>query len=291
MHGTMSSIQVNYDQIAPTYNRRFAGSGRAGTTAALLGLAAELRAERILEVGCGTGHWLAGLAPFAGQVHGLDLSAGMLAQAQQRREPLRLVQGRAGCLPYAGNSFDLVYCVNGIHHFQDQAAFVGQAYRLLRPGGALAVIGTDPHTRLDTWYVYDYFEGTRETDLTRFPSWGTVLDWMADAGFSEIAWRWVERIRDPKVGRAVLDDPFLQKDACSQLALLTSEAYAAGLRRIEATLAQAELAGAVAAFRSELTVAMLTGRTAFPGADHPATAAKVDDASAAMGQQRRGRSG
>ena len=50
----------------------------------------------------------------------------------------------------------------------------------------------------------------------------------------------MEHIVDPKYGRAVLDDPFLKKHATSQLALLSDEAYAAGLRRIKAALAEAD---------------------------------------------------
>jgi SAM-dependent methyltransferase len=252
---------VDYDRLAPTYDRRFADGDQPRIAAALHALAHEQNAERILEVGCGTGHWLAGLASAARQVHGLDLSAGMLAQARRRHGAFFLARGRAGRLPYAPATFDLVYCVNALHHFEDPAAFVLEARRLLRPGGALAVIGTDPHSRQDAWYVYDYFPGTLQTDLARFPSSGAVLDWMAGAGFRRATWRPVDRIHDLKMGRAVLDDPFLQKQSCSQLALLSDQDYAAGLRRIEAALAHAEASGETAVFHSDLTLAMLTGWT------------------------------
>jgi SAM-dependent methyltransferase len=260
----LSRAQVDYDRIAPTYNRRFAGGGHLGIAAALRGLAQEVGARQILEVGCGTGYWLAELASFAG-VHGLDLSSGMLAQAQQRQASFCLCQGRASRLPYADATFDLVYCVNAIHHFDAPEGFVYEAHRLLRPGGALAVVGTDPHTLCDSaggsaWYVYEYFEGTWQTDLVRFPSWGTILDWMAAAGFQQAAWQEVARIHDPKVGRAVLADPFLQKDSCSQLALLSDKEYTAGLRRIEAALAEAEEAGEAPIFHTDLALAMLTSR-------------------------------
>jgi hypothetical protein len=107
--------------------------------------------------------------------------------------------------------------------------------------------------------VYDYFEGTYQRDLERFPSWENVCAWMADAGFERVALEGIERICDPKHGRRVLEDPFLQKDACSQLALLTDEAYEAGLRRIEAALEAAEAAGEDLVFRTDLSIAMLTG--------------------------------
>jgi hypothetical protein len=82
---------------------------------------------------------------------------------------------------------------------------------------------------------------------------------MADAGFERVALEAIERINDPKHGRSVLEDPFLQKNACSQLALLTDDAYEAGLRRIEAALKAAEAAGEGLVFRTDLSIAMLTG--------------------------------
>ena len=263
----MASNQVDYDRIAPGYNRRFAeGSEKGGIAAALLALAKVVApteggdVTRILEVGCGTGYWLASLRTATDRLYGLDLSAGMLEQARSREERLTLARGRACQLPFAGACADLVYCVNAIHHFQRQRDFVFEARRLLRPGGTLVVAGMDPRAHRHRWYVYDYFAGTYETDLDRFPSWGTVTDWMVEAGFQEIEWQIADRIQDDKVGRAVFSDPFLRKDACSQLALLTDEAYAAGLRRIATALAESEAKGASIAFTTDLWQAMLVGR-------------------------------
>ena len=251
---------VNYDQIASTYDQRFAVSRQGGIAAALLALVQDLSAERVLEVGCGTGRWLADLQPVVHQSAGLDLSAGMLQQARKREVQFRLVQGRAEQLPFPGATFDLLYCVNALHHFSYPRTFISEARRLLRPDGALAVVGMDPHGAREQWYVYHYFEGTYEADVERFPSRKTVLDWMAAEGLREINWRLVEHILHPWVGRAVLDDPFLEKDSTSQLVLLTDEAYTAGLRRIEAALAQAEAAGKTLVFPVDIPLAMLVGR-------------------------------
>lgn len=252
--------KVDYDRIAAGYDRRFARGDTPGVSVALQALAEDLGAARILEVGCGTGRWLEGLRPVSSDLYGLDLSAGMLRQARQRRGPLHLVRGRAGRLPFARAGYDLVYCVNAIHHFDEPRTFVHEAWRLLRPGGALAVVGMDPRWEQDSWYVYEYFPGTYEADLARFPSWNTVHAWMVEAGFARVDWRPVEEIHDQKVGRAVLDDPFLEKDATSQLSLLSGEAYRAGLRRIKARLAAAEAAGEAVSFAADLTLAMISGR-------------------------------
>jgi ubiquinone/menaquinone biosynthesis C-methylase UbiE len=290
----MPRPRVDYDRISSGYDQRFACSGTPGVAAALQALVAELAPERILEVGCGTGHWLAGLqlirqqlagpglspsrstgsrqtgsgpsslgppglGPSGPGLFGLDLSGGMLRQACQRSGPLHLVQGRASSLPFSDACFDLVYCANALHHFDEPLAFVREAWRLLRPGGRLAVVGTDPRAERDHWYLYDYFPGTREADLARFPSWDTLLDWMAGSGFGRLARQPVEEIHDTKVGRVVLDDPFLQKDAVSQLSLLSDEAYRAGLRRIEVALVAAETAGECLTFATDLTLVMVSG--------------------------------
>ncbi|MGD8626059.1 MAG: class I SAM-dependent methyltransferase [Anaerolineae bacterium] len=252
--------EVDYDAIAPGYDRRFAAGNNRGVAVALLALAQDIEAGDVLEVGCGTGHWLAGLGAVAPRRYGLDLSAGMLQQARDRGQNLRLVRGRAGRLPFPAGTFDLVYCANALHHFQQRRQFIFEARRLLRPGGVLAVVGTDPRLIRDRWYIYHYFEGTYQTDLARFPSWGTVLDWMAAAGFCHVAWRHVEQVVDDKVGRAVLQDPFLEKTACSQLALLSDEAYAAGLRRIETALAAAGASGQTVTFPVDLALSMAAGR-------------------------------
>ncbi len=256
----MTKPRVNYDQIAPTYDKRFVHDRTEGIGKATLDLAQRLNASRILEVGCGTCHWLAQMHKVGSKLYGLDLSTGMLNQAQERRTGLRLVNGHARRLPFESKVFDLVFCVNAIHHFQHPRGFVSEAARVLRRGGALAVVGNDPHGRRESWFTYHYFDGVYETDLRRLPGWKTVRDWMVEDGFEGIEQREVERIVDPKYGRGVFDDPFLKKNACSQLALLTEEAYQAGLERIEADLVEAEARGQTLVFETDILIVMVAGR-------------------------------
>lgn len=256
----MSDKRVDYDRIASSYDQRFENGAWRGTATALLDLARQTHAERILEVGCGTGYWLAHFSSITDRLHGLDLSVGMLYQARRRDRRLLLTRGRAECLPFSSACFDLVYCVNALHHFDGQRDFVSEARRLLRPGGALAVVGMDPHNSQTRFYLYHYFEGAYETDLVRFPPWVTVGDWMRVAGFEGISRKMTERILDHKIGSLVLEDPFLRKDATSQLTLLSNEAYTSGLRRIRSAIEAAEAAGARLIFPVDIPIAMVVGR-------------------------------
>ena len=252
--------RVDYDRIADTYDCRYEHSPMQDVSDVLRSHARRLGARDVLEVGCGTARYLADLPSERMRRWGLDLSAGMLEQAERRGVDLRLVRARAVPVPFADGTFDLVFCVNAIHHFDNPCAFVEEAHRCLRPGGVLVVIGSDPRDGQGASYIYQYFEGTLETDLRRFPSWGTVLNWMVRTGFGPIEFRWVEHIDDPKVGAEVLDDPFLRKNACSQLALLSDAAYSAGLRRIESALQQAAAAGERLIFPADIHIGALAAK-------------------------------
>jgi SAM-dependent methyltransferase len=67
------------------------------------------KASRVLEVGCGTGAILSAL-PDHFSIHGLDIDASALAQCRVHTPATSLVQGDALQLPYADNTFDIVYC-------------------------------------------------------------------------------------------------------------------------------------------------------------------------------------
>jgi SAM-dependent methyltransferase len=258
----MATERVNYEEIAPTYDQRYVANPLPQVAATLRALVRDLDPVRILEVGCGTGRWLAELGQAGRHAFGLDLSPAMLGQARPhlKREPPDLACGRALRLPFPDRTFDLVYCVNALHHFGGPRAFVAEARRLLRPGGALAVIGMDPRRSRDTWYLYRYFKGTYAADRRRFPTPGELVDWMAAAGFERVEWRPAERIFGPLVGRDIFKNSFLHKGGTSQLALLSDEAFALGMQHIEAALAQAEAAGETLVFPVDILLTITVGR-------------------------------
>src|SRR5688572_24825976 len=112
----MNRPRVDYDQLAATYHSRYDNSKLAGIAEALLQLAEQCSARVILEVGCGTGMWIATLRSTGATVLGADSSQGMLTQASARLGPTGLVRAHANQLPFAGRTFDVIYCVNALHH-------------------------------------------------------------------------------------------------------------------------------------------------------------------------------
>jgi ubiquinone/menaquinone biosynthesis C-methylase UbiE len=133
---------IDYDEVASRYDERYeSGAYRQGDIASkLLNLIHDAGAERVLEVGCGTGHWLSILQRQA-QIVGIDQSLNMLRKAIEQKVGYSLIQGDAGLLPFQNNSFDMVYCVNALHHFKYPSAFIARAFELLKENG----VGGDRH--------------------------------------------------------------------------------------------------------------------------------------------------
>jgi SAM-dependent methyltransferase len=99
--------------------------------------------ERVLSVACGAGDELLLWTQAFGAAAVLGVEAApALAQAAQRLAGTAQVRvGSAtalDALSLADGSFDRVLCVDAAYHFHPRAAFLRQAWRLLRPGGRLA---------------------------------------------------------------------------------------------------------------------------------------------------------
>jgi hypothetical protein len=61
---------------------------------------------------------------------------------------------------------------------------------------------------------------------------------MLRAGFDRVDCRMACRFAQTRIGRTVFDDPELQRNGCSQMALLTDEQYAAGIERINSAISR-----------------------------------------------------
>jgi ubiquinone/menaquinone biosynthesis C-methylase UbiE len=99
----------------------------------------------VLEVGCGPGHLLLGLAASGCHPVGLDLSPAMLRQARRRLHrqglALALCQGRAQNLPYAAQAFDCVVLTFPAPFVYDPG-WIGHLARVLKPSGRLVIVET-----------------------------------------------------------------------------------------------------------------------------------------------------
>jgi len=123
----------------------------AGFDAALFDAAAIRRGDRVLDIGCGTGHTTRVAAGHAsgGHVTGIDLSRAMLARARstadrQGMANVSFVRGDAQVHPFPTGRFDVAISRGGVMFFADVIAAFTAIGRATRAGGRLAFVCPQP---------------------------------------------------------------------------------------------------------------------------------------------------
>lgn len=103
---------------------------------ALVDLLQPLTGERILDLGCGTGHLTAKLAESGADVLGIDSSPAMIGQARQNFPLLTFKLANASEMNYA-DEFDGIFSNAALHWMTDASTVAANMARALRPAGRL----------------------------------------------------------------------------------------------------------------------------------------------------------
>jgi SAM-dependent methyltransferase len=112
------------------------------------------RGQRVLEIGVGAGTDFVRFARAGAQATGVDLTEHAIRLVRQRLDneglDAELRQADAERLPFEDGTFDRVYSWGVLHHTPDTARAVGEAVRVLAPGGRLCVMLYARHS----WVAY-----------------------------------------------------------------------------------------------------------------------------------------
>ena len=120
---------------------------RARNALILWGMASYFpQAESFLEVGCGTGFVLAGIAAANPKLKlaGSELSSTGLAYAAARVPRAEFIQMDARAIPYA-DEFDVIGAFDVLEHIADDRAVLSQMYCAVRPGGGIMLTVPQHH--------------------------------------------------------------------------------------------------------------------------------------------------
>lgn len=135
-----NAMANGYDQFAATWDETFAGDAIEH----LLQVCQENAPLRpvVLDAGCGTGRRIPDLITYLdpSELHALDISLPMLETARRKifTQPVNFVHGNIANIPFANNSFDVVFASWVLETMGNPGKAVQEFLRVLKPGGIIA---------------------------------------------------------------------------------------------------------------------------------------------------------
>jgi len=140
--------RISFDRVADVYDET-RGLPPTPLAKAIGVLAEQLQGKRVLEIGVGTGRYAVPLQKSGIEVVGVDIAPKMVARGLEKG--MRNVVFADGVrLPFQDGSFDAVTSNHVLHLVPDWKHVLGEARRVLRPGGV----------------YFSLFERHREASLT-----------------------------------------------------------------------------------------------------------------------------
>ena len=137
----LAETQSGYDRWAPVYDCD-GNPLQALEQPCVRALVGEVRGQRVLDMGCGTGRHALWLAGEGADVTAVDFSQGMLDQARAKPGAdavTWLVHDLHEPLPFDDHTFDTIVSGLVLEHIRDLSFFFSQAQRVLTPGNKSGV--------------------------------------------------------------------------------------------------------------------------------------------------------
>ena len=190
---------------------------------------ADLTGRRVLDIGCGTGRFLAQLVPLA-KAWGVDASPEMLEVARTRAGVAGLKLGTAEQLPFKDGWFERA-TMWLVAHLVDRPRAFAEVRRVLAAEGRFAVATFDP-SYFDAFWLNELFPSMEAADRERFPTAAELEEALREAGFEPRLLRLSQR---GSLTRTVALERIRGKHI-STFDLISDEEYEAGLARAERDL-------------------------------------------------------
>jgi ubiquinone/menaquinone biosynthesis C-methylase UbiE len=149
VYATIAEIDVaTQEQLADILELRAADSQQRAILESYLSEIEFSQRARVLEIGCGTGSVIRVLArhPGVAEAVGVDPSPVFIAKARELSAELNNVafeEGDGRALRFADRDFDAVVLHTTLCHIPQPERVLAEAFRVWRPGGALAVCDGD----------------------------------------------------------------------------------------------------------------------------------------------------
>jgi ubiquinone/menaquinone biosynthesis C-methylase UbiE len=190
----------------------------------------DLAGRRVLDVGCGTGKFVAALSERA-KVWGVDASPEMLEVARARTPRVRFKQASADALPFKDGWFERV-TMWLVVHLVDRPRVFDELRRVLAGNGRLAVASFDP-SYFGIFWFRDYFPSMEEIDRERFPTKADFEHELPAAGFGAPSFTHLSQTATVSREKAL---ERIRGKHIATFDLIPDDEYEAGLARAEREL-------------------------------------------------------
>ncbi|MBF6176488.1 class I SAM-dependent methyltransferase [Nocardia blacklockiae] len=185
----------------------------------------------VLEAGSGEGYGANMIAGVAARVIGVDYDASAVEHVRAAYPRVEMIQGNLAALPLEDGTVDVVVNFQVIEHLWDQAQFLRECLRVLRPGGELLISTPNRIT----------FSPGRDTPLnpfhTRELNAAELSELLVDAGFRvelmtgvhhgprlrELDAKWGGSLIDAQIERALAGEPWPAELAADVAAVRTDD--------------------------------------------------------------------
>ena len=112
----------------------------------------QLLSGRLLENGCGVGMYVDHLAPYAGEIVGLEFDFERTQAAFKLGE--KIVNGAGEELPFPNETFDVILSHEVLEHVRDDSAAIREMVRVLRPAGRIVIFVPNRGYPFETHGIY-----------------------------------------------------------------------------------------------------------------------------------------
>ncbi len=188
--------------------------------------------KTVLEAGSGEGYGANMIADVAARVTGLDYDVSAVEHVRVAYPRVEMVQGNLAALPFEDASVDVVVNFQVIEHLWDQAQFLRECLRVLRPGGELLISTPNRIT----------FSPGRDTPLnpfhTRELNAAELSELLVEAGFrvdvmagvhhgpelAALDEKWGGSLIDAQIERALAGEPW-PADLAADVAAVRTEDF------------------------------------------------------------------